>query len=60
MADPAFWNNKDKAREVHNEAASLRRRVDLLADALKKLESAQLMAELVAADTDEAHRTQAL
>ena len=60
MAAPAFWNNKDKAREVHNEAASLRRRIELLSDAVKKLESAQLMVELIAAETDEAHRNQAL
>jgi peptide chain release factor 2 len=60
MAAPAFWNNKDKAREVHNEAASLRRRIELLSDAVKKLESAQLMAELIAGETDEAQRAQAL
>ena len=60
MAAPAFWNNKDKAREVHNEASSLRRRIELLSDAVKKLESAQLMAELIAAETDEAQRNQAL
>jgi peptide chain release factor 2 len=60
MAAPAFWDNQTKAKAVLNEANALRRKIELLRDAAKKLDDARVLAELIETETDEKHRASAL
>jgi peptide chain release factor 2 len=60
MAAPAFWDNQNKAKTVLNEANSLRRKIELLGDARRKLDDARVLAELIESEADDAHRNQAL
>jgi peptide chain release factor 2 len=47
MAVETFWNNREQAQKLIDEAGSLRRKLDPLLDAEKKFEDLQLMTELV-------------
>ncbi|MCX7825512.1 MAG: peptide chain release factor 2 [Verrucomicrobiae bacterium] len=60
MAAPAFWNDQTKAKTILNEANGLRRKIELLRDAAKKLDDARVLAELIESETDEKHRAAAL
>jgi peptide chain release factor 2 len=46
MAGETFWNNRDKAQSLINEAASLRKKIEPLQQAEKRLEDFQIMVEL--------------
>jgi peptide chain release factor 2 len=54
MAAETFWNNREQAQKLIDEAASLRRKVDPLFDAEKKLEDLQVMIELCEAEPEAA------
>jgi peptide chain release factor 2 len=54
MAAEAFWNNREKAQKLIDEAGSLRKRIDPLIAAEKKLNDFQVMVELCEAETPEA------
>ena len=60
MAAPTFWDNQIKAKTVLAEANSVRRKIELLQDAAKKLDDLRVMAELVESESDESHRNAAL
>ena len=47
MAAETFWNNREQAQKLIDEAAALRRRLEPLLDAQKKFEDLQVMTELV-------------
>jgi peptide chain release factor 2 len=47
MAAETFWNNREQAQKLIDEAGSLRRKLDPLLDAEKKFEDLQVMTELV-------------
>jgi peptide chain release factor 2 len=49
-----FWDNNEQARKVLDEQASLRRRIDPLFDAEKKLEDLRVMVELCEAEPEAA------
>src|SRR5262249_20409864 len=49
-----FWDNNEQARKVLDEQASLRRRIDPLFEAEKKLEDLRVMIELCEAEPEEA------
>ena len=55
MAAETFWNSREKAQKVIDEAASLRKRVEPLYDAEKKLEDLQVMLELCEGEPPETH-----
>jgi peptide chain release factor 2 len=58
MAAETFWNNREQAQKIIDEAASLRKRIDPLFEAEKKLEDLQVMLELCEAEpasAQEAH-----
>jgi len=46
MAAPGFWDSREKAQELIDEANTLRKRVDPLLQAQKQLDDLQLMVEL--------------
>src|SRR5262245_47721644 len=48
MAAETFWNNREQAQKLIDEAAALRRRVEPLLEAEKRLEDLRVMAELCA------------
>jgi peptide chain release factor 2 len=50
MAAETFWNNRDQAQKLIDEAASLRKRLDPLLDAEKRIEDLQVMIELCEAE----------
>ena len=50
MAAETFWNNREQAQKLIDEAASLRKRLDPLLDAEKKIEDLQVMVELCEAE----------
>jgi len=52
MAAENFWNNREQAQKLIDEAATLRKRVDPLFDAEKKLEDLQVMIELCEAEPE--------
>lgn len=52
MAAETFWNNREQAQKLIDEAASLRRKVEPLFDAEKKLEDLQVMIELAEAEPE--------
>ena len=54
MAAETFWNSREQAQKLIDEAASLRKRVEPLFDAEKKLEDLQVMVELCEAEPAEA------
>ena len=54
MAADNFWNNREQAQKLIEEAASLRERVDPLLKAEKQLEDFQVMVELGEAEPTEA------
>ncbi len=55
MAAETFWNNREQAQKLIDEAASLRRNLDPLLDAERKLEDLQVMTELAAEEPEAAH-----
>src|SRR5262245_3509119 len=50
MAAQTFWNNREQAQKLIDEATSLRRRIEPLLEAEKKLEDLQVMVELCEAE----------
>jgi peptide chain release factor 2 len=54
MAADTFWNNREQAQKSIDEAAGLRRRIEPLLEAEKKLDDMQVMAELCASEPDPA------
>ncbi len=46
MAGDAFWNNRDQAQKLINEATSLRKKIEPLQSAEKRIEDFQVMIEL--------------
>jgi peptide chain release factor 2 len=54
MAAETFWNNREQAQKLIDEAASLRRKLDPLLDAEKKFEDLQVMTELVETEPEAA------
>ena len=50
MAAETFWNNREQAQKLIDEAASLRKRLDPLLDAEKKIDDLQVMVELCEAE----------
>ena len=54
MATETFWNHREKAQQFIDEAGTLRRRIDPLIAAEKKLEDFQVMIELCEAEPPEA------
>ena len=54
MATETFWNHREKAQQFIDEAGTLRRKIDPLIAAEKKLEDFQVMIELCEAEPPEA------
>ncbi len=54
MAAETFWNNREQAQKLIDEASSLRRNLDPLLDAERKLEDLQVMVELAEAEPEAA------
>jgi len=54
MAAETFWNNREQAQKLIDEASALRRNLEPLLEAEKKLEDLQVMVELVAAEPEAA------
>jgi peptide chain release factor 2 len=54
MADEKFWNNREQAQKLIDEANSLRNKVDPLLKAERQLEDFQVMVELGEAEPDAA------
>jgi len=52
MAAETFWNNREQAQKLIDEAASLRKRIEPLFDAEKKIEDLQVMVELCEAESE--------
>jgi len=50
MAAETFWNNREQAQKLIDEAASLRKRIEPLFEAEKRLEDLQVMVELCEAE----------
>ncbi len=55
MAVDTFWNHREQAQKIIDESATLRRKLDPLLDAEKKLEDLQVMAELYEAEPEASH-----
>jgi peptide chain release factor 2 len=55
MAADTFWNNREQAQKLIDEAGLLRKRSDPLLDAKKKLEDLQVMIELCESEPAESH-----
>jgi peptide chain release factor 2 len=55
MAVETFWNHREQAQKIIDESAALRRKLDPLLDAEKKLEDLQVMAELYEAEPEASH-----
>lgn len=53
MAAETFWNNREQAQKLIDEAASIRRKTDPLLDAEKKFGDLQVMVELAEAEPEE-------
>ena len=45
MAAETFWNNREQAQKLIDEASSLRKRIDPLFEAEKRLEDLQVMVD---------------
>ena len=60
MAAETFWNVRESAQKVINETASLRKRIDPLFEAEKRLEDLQVMVELSEAEPEAAQAKLAL
>ncbi len=56
MAAETFWNNREQAQKLIDESASLRKRLDPLLDAEKKIEDLQVMIELCEAEPEAAQQ----
>jgi peptide chain release factor 2 len=54
MAADSFWNNRDQAQKLINEAATLRKKVEPLQSAEKRIEDFNVMLELGEAEPPEA------
>ena len=54
MAAETFWNNREEAQKLIDEASSLRKRIEPLFESEKKLEDLQVMAELAEAEPESA------
>ena len=52
MAAETFWNNREQAQKLIDEAANLRKRVEPLFDSEKKIEDLQVMVELCEAESE--------
>ncbi len=52
MAAGTFWNNRDQAQKLIDEAASLRKRTEPLFDAEKKIDDLHVMVELCEAEPE--------
>jgi len=50
MGAETFWNNRDQAQKLIDEAASLRKRIDPLLSAEKQLDDFRVMTELAEAE----------
>ena len=59
MAAENFWNNREKAQQLIDEAGSLRKKIDPLLAAEKKLEDFQVMVELCEAEPSDTHASHA-
>jgi peptide chain release factor 2 len=46
MAGPSFWNDQAKAREITNEATTVRRRLETLGELEQKISDAEVLIEL--------------
>jgi peptide chain release factor 2 len=55
MAVETFWNHREQAQKTIDESASLRRKLDPLLDAEKRLEDLEVMAELYEAEPEGSH-----
>ena len=55
MAQDTFWNNRDQAQKLIDEASSLRKKIDPLVQAEKRLEDLGVMIELCEAEPEETH-----
>ena len=60
MAAETFWNVRESAQKIIDETATLRKRIDPLFDAEKKLEDLQVMIELSEAEPEAAQAKLAL
>ena len=54
MAAETFWSNRDKAQNLINEASTLRRKIEPLQDAEKRLDDFRVMIELGESEPPEA------
>jgi peptide chain release factor 2 len=52
MADPAFWNDQNKARTILDEASGIRRRLDSLVDLDKRISDTEVLIELGEAEAE--------
>ena len=52
MAAETFWNNREQAQKLIDESASLRKRIDPLFDAEKKIDDLHVMVELCEAEPE--------
>src|SRR5262245_2450560 len=59
MARDTFWNNREQAQRLIDEAASLRKKVDPLLTAEKQLDDFQVMIELAEAEPETEQRKHA-
>ncbi len=53
MAAETFWNNREQAQKLIDEAAGIRKRMDPLLDGEKKLDDLNVMVELAEAEPEE-------
>ncbi|HTD66465.1 MAG TPA: PCRF domain-containing protein, partial [Candidatus Limnocylindria bacterium] len=53
MAGESFWNNRDQAQKLIDEAATLRKKIDPLLTAEKQLDDLRVMTELAEAEPPE-------
>jgi len=54
MSAETFWNNRDKAQNLINEASTLRKKIEPLQDAEKRLDDVRVMIELGESEPPEA------
>ncbi|HUK83978.1 MAG TPA: peptide chain release factor 2 [Verrucomicrobiae bacterium] len=59
MAGPTFWVDQNKARAIHDEANSIRRKLDTLVEVERKISDAQVLIELGEAEAEVAKEVQA-
>jgi peptide chain release factor 2 len=59
MAGPSFWADQNKARAIHDEANTIRRKLDTLVEVERKISDAQVLIELGEAEAEVAKEVQA-